>query len=691
MAGLQTVLALLVLLPGMACAAAVPVVDPGNPGPDRPPLGNSLFDHLTTSQGMRRLPFPFTALVELVESKLDGETAYLGETVKKVLIPLGRSLQRNAAAPDYFESPRIVIAVDADPDPAALPTGMLLRDRLYIAYLPAADILEVISYNEAAARFEFQVVRDYREGAVPQITYARRNVCMACHRNAAPIFARPLWDETNANRAIAERLADIRPEFFGVAARRGVDIAYAIDNATDRANDIALTQALWSQGCGEGGQGKACRVQLLLSVLQYALSGNRGFEPVAALSDAMHAQRGTHWPDGLIEPVADIPNRIPLQPGVNPVSGRPDELRYLADVDNRFEPLNGAEAPAVYAPDSAALVARAVAGLREFFATAELLPVDRWLLSQPARQSMLEAACEPGITVPDAVGKIRLNCVNADISLRGLLYRDSPDSTWRGRARLAVGDYDLGSIRLSGTSQGSAMTIKASREDNPLSIRLPDGRAVADMELDGSHGTDLQATLRVSLRHDFDHLAERIRELAESNPPMFNKGPFPRASLLPRLLSPGPAGDQSPACCIQTLPVPIDTVPAPEQLAPDALLNPFVQVCAGCHRSTEPFPPNFLAGSVEQARRGIGQCAERIQYRLAMWDLPYDQRSKSPMPPGHSIERQGGDPMPWEQRLLPQLRDALRALAAQHAEPLVSDSIARHRRYADLRPCLAPT
>ena len=45
-----------------------------------------------------------------------------------------------------------------------------------------------------------------RQGKTPQVFYARRSLCLACHQNAAPIFARPLWDETPANPAIAARL-----------------------------------------------------------------------------------------------------------------------------------------------------------------------------------------------------------------------------------------------------------------------------------------------------------------------------------------------------------------------------------------------------------------------------------------------------------------------------------------------------
>ena len=177
----------------LACSAAnaepVWVVAPGDPGPDIPPQGRSLFDHLTSEGGRQIVPFPYEALVASLQEKLDSEDAYLGQTVKQVLIPLGRSLQREAAAPHFFASPRVVLAVDTEPATSSTDTGILLRDRLFIGYLEAANVLEVISYNEAAARFEFQVVHDYRAGGDPQVVYARRLVCTACHQNSAPIFA----------------------------------------------------------------------------------------------------------------------------------------------------------------------------------------------------------------------------------------------------------------------------------------------------------------------------------------------------------------------------------------------------------------------------------------------------------------------------------------------------------------------
>jgi hypothetical protein len=246
------------------------VVDPRDPGPALPPGGRSLFDFLVTrSEGGRKVydvPYPFAALTRRIAGRL-GEAA-VGPPLKMVLIPRGRSLQRDAARPDFFRFPRAVVAVDAEPRVGPGQPGVLLKDRLYLGYQEKANVIEVISYNEAAGRFEFQVVRDYREGGTPSVLYANRALCMTCHQNAAPIFARPLWDETNANPGIAALLAAERREFYGFPLEPGVDVPYLIDNATDRANLLSAWQLLWRDGCG-GDETDAirCRASLLTAAL----------------------------------------------------------------------------------------------------------------------------------------------------------------------------------------------------------------------------------------------------------------------------------------------------------------------------------------------------------------------------------------------------------------------------------------
>ena len=89
--------------------AATPrwALDPANPGPDLPAEGGSLFDSIAADG----VPFPFEALVRKIERQAG---CTLSPCVSSVLIPLGRSLQRAVAAPDFFASPRVVVAVTGE-------------------------------------------------------------------------------------------------------------------------------------------------------------------------------------------------------------------------------------------------------------------------------------------------------------------------------------------------------------------------------------------------------------------------------------------------------------------------------------------------------------------------------------------------------------------------------------------------
>ena len=105
--------------PVAAHAADAPAwaVNPAAPGPDAPPAGRSLFDFMVTRAGggtdrksaVYDVPFPFAALVQRVAERAG--CAGREPCAKAVLIPLGRSLQRTAAAPEFFRHPRVVTAI----------------------------------------------------------------------------------------------------------------------------------------------------------------------------------------------------------------------------------------------------------------------------------------------------------------------------------------------------------------------------------------------------------------------------------------------------------------------------------------------------------------------------------------------------------------------------------------------------
>jgi mono/diheme cytochrome c family protein len=273
---------------------------------DLPPVGRSRFDELV---GHAPVPFPFARLRKSIEAQMRPDPGGL-PTLKTTLVPLGRSLQRHAGAPDFFRFPRVVAAADGLNKPGYAP----LQDRLFLGYHEKGEVIEVISYNDAAGRFEFQVVRDYAPGKTPRVFYARRSLCLACHQNGAPMFARPLWDETSANPEIARRLRAARHDFYGLRFG-GTDIAYFIDAAADRANLFATWQTLWHEGCGTGGTGDACRRDAFAAALGYATAGSL---PAADALPALSRNWAKQWPQGLAIPNADLPNRDPFFPLADP-------------------------------------------------------------------------------------------------------------------------------------------------------------------------------------------------------------------------------------------------------------------------------------------------------------------------------------------------------------------------------------
>ncbi|HSA87807.1 MAG TPA: hypothetical protein VLE46_16650, partial [Nitrospira sp.] len=299
------------------------VVDPTEPGTNLPPAGRSLFDFLITKdvngKKVYDIPFPFSALLARIESHLHSERTR--PALKRLLIPVNRSLQRRASDGEYFTYPRAVLAVDTETESTLGLSGMHLKDRLFIGYHEKTGVLEVISYNEAAGRFEFQLVSDYRAGGTPTVRYANRALCTACHQNHSPIFSRPMWDETNVNPKIAALLDYQRRPYHGFPIRQGVGTLQAFDDATDRANDISLAQLLWREGCEQTDhpeQAITCRAELLEWVLQYGLS--KGPMPDWRTTDERHgsppsflATWRARWPRGLAIPNPDIPNRNPFR------------------------------------------------------------------------------------------------------------------------------------------------------------------------------------------------------------------------------------------------------------------------------------------------------------------------------------------------------------------------------------------
>lgn len=277
------------------------------PQSDLPPAGTrSLFDHLIKENGV--LPYPFEELVALLAS-YDEE----GRPPLTLMIPNGRSLLKGQAD---FKQPRIVVAATARPQTSAYGLDPMLRGRLFLGFVEGADEIEIISYNEHAGRFEFQLVEDYAEGKTPKLVYAKRAICTTCHVGRGPIFPTRPWEETTAQPAIRKAILEARGTeaiYHGAKLNNVLADAENFDAMTDVGNVIPVTQRLWIDGCGASGQqSNACRKQMLKSALTY-LWDPGSFSESDSEADALRELQAIHWPaNGIPLDNGDILNRNPF-------------------------------------------------------------------------------------------------------------------------------------------------------------------------------------------------------------------------------------------------------------------------------------------------------------------------------------------------------------------------------------------
>jgi hypothetical protein len=502
------------------------------PGPNRPPAGQTLFDELfaiapIAARGRDAeyaLPFPFERLLAELNARLAPAAA------TGVLIPLGRSLQRHAADPDYFASPRVVVAVTED---AGAPDRPLLKDRLYLGYHERAEVIEVISYNEAAGRFEFQVVEDYGPDREPRVRHGERFVCVACHQAHGPIFATAVWNETNADPRVAARLAALGTTFHGVPTRGGVDRADALDRSTDRAARIAFANALWVEGCGppEEPDATRCRGDLLLAALRHRLGGARAAphaepgSPSAALAERLADRLSRLAPAGLGTPSPDLPNRDPLAEIEAGMS-----WTAAVEPDGVFEPTLE-RAPVVFWRPSTPvgeLLATAVGDIAATFADADIIWLDdrlaalepeppglaqarlqcrtRSLEAGPGRRE-LRLACDAGSTQPRAV-------------LEGhvILAHNVPDAGMIGRLALD-GHAPLSRLVVAGGSyrrEANAETLQLRLRESGLGLRarLASGEQLAPLQL--RIGPEGEAAIELAAVDDLAPLRTALAGMVEA-------------------------------------------------------------------------------------------------------------------------------------------------------------------------------
>ena len=708
--------------PARAQNGAGPVwaFDPGEPGPDRPPVGRSLFDRVFAEERdgstVVDVPYPFMALRRHLLERM-GDEAEEAEVLAQVLIPHGRALQRDAAAPDHFASPRLVLAVVGAP-PAQAPgfhgPGTRLRNRLYIGYQEKARSLEVISYNEAAGRFEFQVVEDYGPGGTPRAVYARRQVCVSCHQNGAPIFSQPPWDETNANGEVARRLAERAPAFHGVAAEDGsrpFDQALLISTAVVEANLASASQRVWREGCGAATSPIDCRAALLTATLQFKLSGGRHFDTrgdsIRAAAQALADAWAEAWPSGLAIPKALIPNRNPQSDG--------------REVTALFDPLRARPPLEVWPGPESAVLQDVVAGLAQFLSASDAARLDERLRAlagdaEPPRER-LRAPCAVSHRSLQGVGArylVRCETVGADgLVLNGHFYDRSQGRLEGGITWLTIGEngdevrFDELAIAADGLDiedGGATVSFDPRNRRDGFTPRLPDGRAVETIALTWAdviedtadpsaeipdHPANGEVVL--TLVQDFTPVKDAVEALAsqasQSGPGVLSEAAFHGSRVMAAVLSAlGARAD----CCADpapSTPLAIQHVGSTSNAGVD---RAFADHCAACHATDSPFPPNFLHdGTRDSDGSGIARCAERIAVRLAMWDRPEGARPTSPMPPEPWLAGAGWSPEAWrESAPLAKLRDHLAGLMALAGTSLQEAEASGWGDYETLPPCL---
>jgi hypothetical protein len=598
---LQMLLMLSTLCPTWV-AAATWAVDPGVPGSDPAATGTSVFELLIRNRDRVAIPFPFERLIAQLESAAGCRPE--DRCTRAVLIPLGRSLQRVAAGPDYFVHPRAVVAFVDD---AA--TSVQVRDRLYLAYQEQANQIEVISYNEASARFEFQVVSDYRPGRRPVLRQAARGMCISCHQNHGPIFSRQVWSETNANPGVGARLSEHRGSYFGIPARSDTGVANDIDDATDRSSRLLLTHRLWQDGCGPDPAGDACRRGALLASLQLALTADRAFDASdkfrSDVTTTLERRARQLWPRGLAVATADIHNRDPFE---------------VPDVPPRLDPLLPRLPLTVLPAEGDALARELVRGIRDLWSDRQLLQIDRITARGNASpRRLLAADCR----VDSEAGDIRFDCSSAgaaapELRIAGVAIEGESLS------ELSFKSVPVRHVRVAAPSRlvtgasGSALHFQL--RDHDRQARTTTGAAIERVSLHWQGSRGLNGRIELSLRDDLAIVAAGTA----------GQGPLRTADLTAYV---EPLTGSSETRCCADLTASLAEVSPPNPGAASEIAAAFEPACGRCHHTPEATPPNFLYGNAARVSQALESCAPRLFVRLAMNGIPSDQRAVSPMPP----------------------------------------------------------
>jgi hypothetical protein len=460
-------------------------------------------------------------------------------------------------------------------------------------------------------------------------------MCMSCHHNAAPIFARIPWSETSFNVEVAKRLAAALPgRFASLIEVLSLD-AGVIDILAGRANYLSAVQFFWRQGCTNA----ACRAAMLRAALQYRLSGKANFDRSRAdyrrdYVDGLAQNWKTRWPGGLALAGSRIDDRDPFASAAapDPLLPRPPQASWH-EVD---EPL------------AAGIVFR----LGSFFTRADIRRLDRQLVRLAADEPLNPLRYRAECSAPDP----------AAVPLGLVCGADSGPGELKAHLEIDSRTRDTGGLRVTSLSiprdpnllqpgivaaDFSVGRIEA-RFGNPetgLSQRLANGDRVVSMSLAWEQSPARGASrLEIRVSPEFLLLDAALRRLAAMPTRdarlSLDGGVFSRESLLRPLMR---ELGMPPLEWIEADSAP--ATPRPRvggQLQGGlALLEPY---CAHCHAGTESNPPGFLSPAAPAA--ALTRCAPRMLARLRAWQQ-YAGSGRSPMPPPASIAYSGTDAAHW--------------------------------------------
>ncbi len=663
-----------------------------------PERGCSLFDRLFASSDPGRgrdIPVPFESFLRAIKVHLPENDGSARTSLKTVLIPIGRSLQRDAAAPDFYKYPRIVAAFDT-----LSRSKWLMKDRLFLGYQERAAAIEIISWSEDTGRFEFQVIEDYAPGLVPSVHYANRAVCTSCHQNGAAIFPVSSWQETNINRDVAKKIGEFHNRFHGLEIAPEHAGAGFIDASAARANLFAIYQKIWREGCHDrqdDGLARRCRAGVFLSALKLRFS----VLPIIDRQDPLYrdffepvSRRNWEntWPEGIRIQDSNIVDRVIPDGTVN------------AAVHYRHDPLNPRPPVLIWRGEKA--LDRIIEGLAErSLAEHDLVALDDRLATLAGISRATPAGpCKLKFEGADNRTEVALDC-QLENSVDGVVYDLFGELTLRTNGHIGaptnwmkfgVGGA-FGDLRVangSGRAANGAITFIVARRYGPLRPRLPNGSALGRVRIrwpddvvdKSGAATKVHGVGTIEIVDDFQVVERALYSLIETDSPdrgdRFGDSPF-RGSLLIRSIInhiDNPEGDSSREPKLVA-----GTTPRVQQMTGNDD-SPLIRYCGRCHSGDTTVPPGFLNGEPEAIEAKLNQCAPRMAIRLSMWRRRPDERIKAPMPPPNVLAEFGYSHDDWlASDALTELIETLARYAGAGADPGTVEE------YETLAPCLALT